>query len=132
MILPWNLYNSPAVITYFLGGLGAILGPLFGIIMADYWVMRRAKVNVPALYRTDPKGTYFFTRGVNFRAVIALVPFSDRMPWYSPSRRPSSTCPPSPGSSAAGLGAVVYLAIAKHGQEYKDVSGEAIAVAPTH
>ena len=41
VILPWNLYNSPAVINYFLGGLGAILGPLFGIIMADYWLVRR-------------------------------------------------------------------------------------------
>jgi hypothetical protein len=36
VILPWNLYNSPVVINYFLGGLGALLGPLFGIIIADY------------------------------------------------------------------------------------------------
>lgn len=35
VILPWNSYDSPAVITYFLGGLGALLGPLFGIVMAD-------------------------------------------------------------------------------------------------
>ena len=38
VILPWNLYNIPTVIVYFLGGLGAILGPLFGVIMADYWL----------------------------------------------------------------------------------------------
>lgn len=49
VILPWNLYGSPAVITYFLGGLGALLGPLFGIIMADYWLLRRARVHVPDL-----------------------------------------------------------------------------------
>ena len=72
LILPWNLYNSPAVITYFLGGLGALLGPLFGIIMADYWILRRAKINVPDLYRAHPEGTYFFIRGVNFRAIVAL------------------------------------------------------------
>lgn len=34
VILPWNLYNTPVVIVYFLGGLGALLGPLFGVILA--------------------------------------------------------------------------------------------------
>lgn len=36
VITPWNLFNSPVVINLFLGGLGALLGPLFGIIMVDY------------------------------------------------------------------------------------------------
>lgn len=49
VILPWNLYNNPTVIVYFLGGLGALLGPLFGVIMADYWLIRRTRINVPAL-----------------------------------------------------------------------------------
>ncbi|GAA1495011.1 NCS1 family nucleobase:cation symporter-1 [Paeniglutamicibacter kerguelensis] len=131
LILPWNLYNSPAVITYFLGGLGAILGPLFGIIMADYWIMRRAKVNIPDLYRTSPTGTYFFTRGVNFRAVIALAvsAVAALVLAFSPAFAHLSSFAWFIGS---GLGAVIYLAIAKHGQEYKDVSGEEIAVAPTH
>ena len=73
VILPWNLYNSPEIINYFLGGLGALLGPLFGIIMADYWLIRKARINVMDLYRSDAKGTYYFTRGVNYRAVIALA-----------------------------------------------------------
>ena len=47
VILPWNLYNNPLVIVYFLGGLGALLGPLFGVVMADYWLLRRGKVNIP-------------------------------------------------------------------------------------
>ena len=46
VILPWNLYSSPIVIVYFLGGLGALLGPLFGIVMADYWLIRRQRVDV--------------------------------------------------------------------------------------
>lgn len=39
LVMPWNLYNSPVVINYFLGGLGAVLGPLFGIIIADYFLV---------------------------------------------------------------------------------------------
>ncbi len=74
VILPWNLYNSPVVIVYFLGGLGAFLGPLFGIVMADYWLLRKQRINVPALYTTDPQGTYYYSRGVNLRAIGALIP----------------------------------------------------------
>jgi nucleobase:cation symporter-1, NCS1 family len=36
LITPWNLFNNPNIINYFLGGLGALLGPLFGVIMLDY------------------------------------------------------------------------------------------------
>ena len=131
LILPWNLYNSPAVITYFLGGLGALLGPLFGIIMADYWILRRSKVNVPDLYRIDPNGTYFFTRGVNLRAVTALAASSVAALFlaFSPVFAHLSSFAWFIGS---GLGAVVYLAVAKRGTGYADVSGEDIAVAPTH
>ena len=56
VILPWNLYNSPAVIVYFLGGLGALLGPLFGVIIADYWLLRRTKINVPSSTPRTPPG----------------------------------------------------------------------------
>ncbi|MGV8726526.1 cytosine permease, partial [Pseudomonas aeruginosa] len=48
--LPWHLYNSPGVILYFLGGLGALLAPLYGIIMVDYHLVRKGRVNLPELY----------------------------------------------------------------------------------
>lgn len=74
LILPWNLYNNPVVVDYFLGGLGALLGPVFGIVMADYWLIRKTRVHVPHLYTEHPQGTYAYRRGINPRAVAALVP----------------------------------------------------------
>ena len=74
VILPWNLYNNPLVIVYFLGGLGALLGPLFGVVMADYWLLRRGQVNVPELYSDDPSGAYYYRRGVNPAGDHRLVP----------------------------------------------------------
>lgn len=74
VILPWNLYDSPVVINYFLEGLGAALGPVFGIIMTDYWVIRRTKVDIPGLYRADTDGPYYYRSGINRRAFIALIP----------------------------------------------------------
>ncbi|HXD28069.1 MAG TPA: NCS1 family nucleobase:cation symporter-1 [Arthrobacter sp.] len=131
VILPWNLYDNPVVITYFLGGLGALLGPLFGIIMADYWLIRRTRINIPDLYRDHGHSTYYFTGGFNRRAVAALVPAAvlalvfafvpaaavvSHFSWFI----------------GAAVGAVAYLLVAPRGKEYDDVSGEAIAVTPSH
>ena len=45
LVTPWNIYNSPVAINYFLGGLGALLGPLFGIIVVDYYLIKRGRVD---------------------------------------------------------------------------------------
>lgn len=128
VILPWNLYNSPVVVNYFLGGLGALLGPLFGVIMADYWLLRKARVNVPDLYSEDPAGEYHYSRGFNPRAVaafvpsaaiavaVALVPYFHAVAGFS-------------WFVGALLGAAVYAVIADRTAPIRDVDGEAIAVA---
>lgn len=131
VILPWNLYNSPIVIVYFLGGLGAFLGPLFGIVMADYWLIRHQKVDVPALYTEDPKGPYHYVNGVNPVAIKALVPSAVISLLFA-------FVPALQGLShfswfiAAGLGGLFYFMIAPKGGHYTDKNGEAIAIAMTH
>lgn len=131
IILPWNLYNSPAVINYFLGGLGAILGPLFGIIMADYWLVRRSRINVPALFTTDANSEYHYAKGVNMRAVVALVitAVAALLMAFVPAFKIVSEFSWFIG---AGLGAIVYLVVADRRGPFNDVSGEPIAVASTH
>ncbi|MDQ0276922.1 NCS1 family nucleobase:cation symporter-1 [Arthrobacter silviterrae] len=131
VILPWNLYNNPVVILYFLGGLGALLGPLFGIIMVDYWLIRKAQVNVPALYTLQDSSPYFYQQGVNPRAIVAfvpaavisivfgLVPFFHNIADFS-------------WFFGAGIAAVLYYFLAGRNRRFEDVSGEPIAVASTH
>lgn len=137
VILPWNLYNSPTVINYFLGGLGAVLGPLFGIVMADYWVLRKQQVNVPDLYTFDPDGDYHYSNGVNKRAVAALVPsalisiafaFSGQIHALSA----LSSFGPFSWFIAAGIAFVLYLIVADRSRTFRDVDGEAIAVQAHH
>lgn len=125
-ILPWNLYNSPLVIEYFLGTLGAVLGPFFGVIMADYWLVRRQRVNVPELYSESPEAAYYYRRGVNQRAFAALIPAAlvavlvSVVPLFAPIAGFSWFV-------GALIAAVAYLAIAPRGTVYTQVSGEAIA-----
>ncbi|MFP5283204.1 MAG: NCS1 family nucleobase:cation symporter-1 [Actinomycetes bacterium] len=74
LIVPWNLYSSPVAINYFLGGLGALLGPLFGVIFVDYFLVRRQQVSIEELYLDDPRSRYYYRRGWNPRALAAFGP----------------------------------------------------------
>lgn len=71
---PWNLYSSPQVIAYFLGGLGALLGPFFGIMAVDYFLLRKARFSIPDLYEPSERSLYYYRNGVNPLAIKAFVP----------------------------------------------------------
>ncbi len=71
LVMPWELYGSPVAINYFLGALGAFMGPLFGILMVDYWLIRRERVAVAELYKLS--GDYTYRSGINPRALGAFV-----------------------------------------------------------
>jgi len=44
-----------------------------GVFTADYYAVRRRKVKLSDLYHDSPKGIYWFTRGINFRAYAAWI-----------------------------------------------------------
>ncbi|HTJ32589.1 MAG TPA: NCS1 family nucleobase:cation symporter-1 [Dactylosporangium sp.] len=71
LITPWNLYNNPDVIHYTLEILGAAIGPLFGVLIADYYLVRRQRVDVDAMFSMSPDGPYWYRRGYNPPALIA-------------------------------------------------------------
>jgi NCS1 family nucleobase:cation symporter-1 len=125
LVLPWNLYSNPAVINYFLGGLGAFLGPLFGVIMVDYWLVRKARINVPDLYTEDADGEYHYTKGINTRALWAFLPTATVAAVIA-------LAPPFKEIAAfswfigVGLSAVVYYAISDRRRFFADVSGEGL------
>jgi NCS1 family nucleobase:cation symporter-1 len=73
-ITPWNLYNNPDVIHYTLDILGSFIGPLFGILISDFFLVRKQKVVVDDLYTLDPKGAYWYSNGYNKAAVWTMIP----------------------------------------------------------
>jgi nucleobase:cation symporter-1, NCS1 family len=73
MVCPWLFVASPQAITLFVSIFGSALGPLFGVIMADYYLVKRQIVNVDELYSMSSTGSYFYDRGWNRNAVIALA-----------------------------------------------------------
>jgi nucleobase:cation symporter-1, NCS1 family len=73
LLTPWNWYGNPDAIHYTLGLLGALIGPLFGILIAGYYVCARQRVSVDELFTMRTSGRYWFTRGYNPNAVWATV-----------------------------------------------------------
>ncbi|QOT19836.1 NCS1 family nucleobase:cation symporter-1 [Paenarthrobacter sp. YJN-5] len=73
LVMPWHIYSNPLAINLFLGGIGALMGPLFGILLTDYYLVRKAKVNIDDLYSDSPSGPYFYHKGTNLNSIYALV-----------------------------------------------------------
>jgi len=69
---PWKLVADPdQYIFKWLVAYSALLGAVGGVLIADYWLLRRARLDLPDLYRRG--GAYWYSGGVNWRAVAALV-----------------------------------------------------------
>jgi NCS1 family nucleobase:cation symporter-1 len=72
VIMPWRLIANPHVYIYtWLGFVGGLLGTVAGILIADYWVVRRTRLALGELYQ--PGGRYWYTGGWNLRAVAAFA-----------------------------------------------------------
>jgi len=68
-MMPWKLLASASTYIFnWLIGYSALLGPIAGIMIVDYWIVRRRELDVADLYRVN--GRY---AGVNWIAIAALV-----------------------------------------------------------
>jgi NCS1 family nucleobase:cation symporter-1 len=72
LMMPWKLMSDfSAYIFGWLVGYSALLGPIAGVMIADYFLVRHAQLKLDDLYRRD--GIYEYDHGVNWRAVGALA-----------------------------------------------------------
>ncbi len=72
LIMPWNLLATPELYIFtWLGFYGGLTGAIAGVIIVDYWLIRRTNLKLADLYR--PTGIYRYFSGWNWRAVVALV-----------------------------------------------------------
>jgi len=54
-----------------LGGYGVFLGPMTGIMFADYFLLRKRLVKLTDLYESNPTSIYWYWKGMNWRALVA-------------------------------------------------------------
>ena len=75
LILPWRFMGDGGAIINFLNLIGALLGPVGGVMIAHYFVVKKSHINLEELYlpgRTDQakKSKYY---GLNVNAYIATI-----------------------------------------------------------
>ncbi|HET9531706.1 MAG TPA: NCS1 family nucleobase:cation symporter-1, partial [Blastocatellia bacterium] len=72
LMMPWYLYrNAAAYIFTWLIGYSGLMGAIGGVLIADYWLIRRQQLSLKDLYMVD--GLYSYTSGINWRAVAAFA-----------------------------------------------------------
>ncbi len=72
LMMPWQLMSSMgAYIFTWLIGYSGLMGAIGGIMICDYWILRRQRLNLASLFKTD--GEYSYSGGFNWRAIVALV-----------------------------------------------------------
>jgi nucleobase:cation symporter-1, NCS1 family len=71
-LMPWKLLaNYKTFILGWLGGYAAFLGPVAGIMICDYFVIRDRELQVEDLYLRG--GAYEYWHGFNWLALVALA-----------------------------------------------------------
>jgi NCS1 family nucleobase:cation symporter-1 len=72
MMMPWKLLSDFSNYIFgWLVGYSGLLGPIAGIMIADYFIVRKSTLDVEGLYRRG--GPYEYNNGVNYRSLIALA-----------------------------------------------------------
>ncbi|HET9681657.1 MAG TPA: NCS1 family nucleobase:cation symporter-1 [Candidatus Limnocylindrales bacterium] len=72
LIQPWVLLSTPEIYIFtWLGFYGGATGAIAGVLIADYWVIRKTNLKLADLYR--PTGIYRYVSGWNWRAIAALA-----------------------------------------------------------
>ncbi|WP_323778825.1 NCS1 family transporter [Leisingera sp.] len=78
LCFPWEILNNLFV---FLGYYGAFLSAIGGIMVADYYILRKRRLNVPDLFKTD--GQFRYSGGFNPAGLIAWIVAGGIAAWYS-------------------------------------------------
>ncbi|CAI7924784.1 unnamed protein product, partial [Closterium sp. NIES-53] len=80
LLAPWRLVRSGnggsgggGTFFAWLVAYSALLGPIAGVLVADYFLLRKTELDVDGLYSLDPSGPYWYAGGYNPAAVLALV-----------------------------------------------------------
>src|SRR6266542_1199046 len=72
VIQPWRLLTNPHLYIFtWLDFYGGCLGAVAGVLVADYWLLRRTELALGDLYRVD--GSYRYAGGWNWRGVASVL-----------------------------------------------------------
>jgi len=90
VVQPWLFYNTASVFVSVMAAFSVFLAPLTGIMLVDYFWVRKQKIMLRQLYNESNEGVYWYTAGVNWRAIVAwFVCFAPALPGMIASFNPT-------------------------------------------
>ena len=72
-MVPWKLLTNGSGFLTFLGSYNIFISPICGIIIVDYFVLKRGNIHTLSLFDPSKGSLYFYKKGVNFTAVAAWI-----------------------------------------------------------
>ena len=69
----WLTYLSQIGILSFIDSFGAFFGPLFGIMIADYYFVKKETLNNKDIYSMQNDGAYYYSGGWHIKGVYSLL-----------------------------------------------------------
>jgi NCS1 family nucleobase:cation symporter-1 len=70
---PWLWYDNASVVEDILGGIGATMAPVSGIMLADYYFVRRRNYSTAGLFTDSDTGPYAYRSGWNWKALLSFA-----------------------------------------------------------
>ena len=81
---PWNIIKNAAGLLAFLSGYSCLMGPLAGVMVSDFYLVKKMKLNIHEMYKD--RGIYYYSYGVNWRAYAAFcLGFGPLIPGFAKS-----------------------------------------------
>ncbi|WWD20952.1 hypothetical protein CI109_105430 [Kwoniella shandongensis] len=73
VINPWYLLGSASIFVSFISSYQIFLFAIVGVLLVDYYIISKGRLDLAWLYTADRQGPYWYTYGVNWRAIAAYV-----------------------------------------------------------
>ena len=67
-----SIFSQPSIILIF-DNLSAFFGPIFGIVIADYYYVKKQKINHKELFYPKENSEYIYSSGWNYKAIYSLI-----------------------------------------------------------
>ncbi|KAK8843507.1 hypothetical protein IAR55_007167 [Kwoniella newhampshirensis] len=73
VICPWYLLGSASIFVSFISSYQIFLFAIIGVLLVDYYIISKGRLDLAWMYTADKRGPYWYTYGVNWRAMAAYV-----------------------------------------------------------